>query len=1119
MALLDGSADLNWDEIDEELSQIPTHFSDPRFDSLKHVLDVLSAFDSEPRIIELREYYGRVDELVDTVAETYSGGFRRSITNYSSILQFFTTAREEATGLHTNLEEARRRLAVHSQNLQSQSETDMKLGHVVRILTDIAALVEVPQHIQRLQDRQDWPGAVAALLDGCSKLAREELAGVGALNGIRQDLAARKVNLYKGLVHQLEELIFYVPPQAGSAGSDASAPQDPNRLQKLQQTGSVPSSRGLPPSGRPPGKGSALPPRPGAPRASSGDGAGPSGRGKEGESDGASAASPGDGDLSSVAKMTSAQRSEAASRLAACLVQSCGHMEALSTMRRHMPVHMKNVIVTSMQLFDPPKNLAASVAAAAAAATQGSHAHAVPPAVGNSAQKLADHVFINCLQVLKALIEVVKVLGGAKPPNMTPGLSLLLSLQPPLRPGAAGAGTSDRSSSLVGDPTAGGSPQLMRRECEHAWACMQSECQALLADLLAAPSLQARPDASGRRTDPMRVSSSDDPGILTFSFDVQVQGMEIERLLQRQRSVVAVDEGRHQLVVLAALGNHPCTAALTPYIHRPSLQFTEAAGRLVASTGGEGGLLEKGRALLLAPLDLALSPLGQDLGLAGGGKGATSTQLRAALERFITDRFLPDVYVHFRGQCTRLLEGSDSFKAPARARGGVYSPSTRPLVGVCKGVKGMVAELLHTAHQMPLFETNLIGMVENVLGRVLDAFSMRVNEALGNSACRTCADDPALSALMARERSAPQLGEPVAFFAGRNPEGVDNFVTGVIKAGFGTGGEDTTAAVLEKLTQSKWVVGEQLLSRTGGTMNRPVALASLADSCSYLADDIHAHIKSTKGPKSPGPGGSSSSEAASSPTADKQGGSRWRGSDSEHLFRGLNHLADQYKALAGMAIRALRLDAHLTLLYYLSRLPRGQWAPGTDNPSDVEDCLGALSRSYAQSEEDLGCALSPSKRSYVFGGLATAAATFCIWLLSDIREMDRAGAAKMQRHLTLLRDTLGRVSGQRPDEASSRAHERARLYYDLLRHSTDSLLASLESGQAKQLFSANEMAALLQVSVKEREVTPEHRARMARLVSGPGLGQAFQNQARAVLDTSLSLATGKGLQNNARRPT
>ena len=48
-------------------------------------------------------------------------------------------------------------------------------------------------------------------------------------------------------------------------------------------------------------------------------------------------------------------------------------------------------------------------------------------------------------------------------------------------------------------------------------------------------------------------------------------------------------------------------------------------------------------------------------------------------------------------------------------------------------------------------------MVENVLGRVLDAFATRVAEALGTAACRSSVDDPALAALMAREHAAPQV--------------------------------------------------------------------------------------------------------------------------------------------------------------------------------------------------------------------------------------------------------------------------------------------------------------------------------------------------------------------------
>ena len=54
----------------------------------------------------------------------------------------------------------------------------------------------------------------------------------------------------------------------------------------------------------------------------------------------------------------------------------------------------------------------------------------------------------------------------------------------------------------------------------------------------------------------------------------QVQGMGIEQLLQRQRSVVAVEERSTETALQAALGNHPPTADLTPFIFRPLMQVT-----------------------------------------------------------------------------------------------------------------------------------------------------------------------------------------------------------------------------------------------------------------------------------------------------------------------------------------------------------------------------------------------------------------------------------------------------------------------------------------------------------------------------------------------------------------
>ena len=38
---------VDWDKVDEELDRVPAEFKDPRFDSLRHVLYILSAVDAE----------------------------------------------------------------------------------------------------------------------------------------------------------------------------------------------------------------------------------------------------------------------------------------------------------------------------------------------------------------------------------------------------------------------------------------------------------------------------------------------------------------------------------------------------------------------------------------------------------------------------------------------------------------------------------------------------------------------------------------------------------------------------------------------------------------------------------------------------------------------------------------------------------------------------------------------------------------------------------------------------------------------------------------------------------------------------------------------------------------
>lgn len=45
---------VDWDEVDEELSRVSPAFRDPRFDSLKHVLTVLSSENAEVELEQVR---------------------------------------------------------------------------------------------------------------------------------------------------------------------------------------------------------------------------------------------------------------------------------------------------------------------------------------------------------------------------------------------------------------------------------------------------------------------------------------------------------------------------------------------------------------------------------------------------------------------------------------------------------------------------------------------------------------------------------------------------------------------------------------------------------------------------------------------------------------------------------------------------------------------------------------------------------------------------------------------------------------------------------------------------------------------------------------------------------
>ena len=69
----------------EELLRIDESWTAARFDSLPHVVHILTSKDREGEVQILKEQSEIIEEVVDEVVHAYHGGFNKAIQNYSQV--------------------------------------------------------------------------------------------------------------------------------------------------------------------------------------------------------------------------------------------------------------------------------------------------------------------------------------------------------------------------------------------------------------------------------------------------------------------------------------------------------------------------------------------------------------------------------------------------------------------------------------------------------------------------------------------------------------------------------------------------------------------------------------------------------------------------------------------------------------------------------------------------------------------------------------------------------------------------------------------------------------------------------------------------------------------------
>ncbi|KAL5560571.1 hypothetical protein UlMin_036782 [Ulmus minor] len=127
----------------EDLSQIDESWVAARFDSLPHVVHILTSKDREGEVRFLKEQSDIVEEVVDEVVHAYHSGFNKAIQNYSQILRLFSESTESIAVLKDDLADAKRRLSARNKQLHQLWCRYVTLRHIISLLDQIEGIAKV----------------------------------------------------------------------------------------------------------------------------------------------------------------------------------------------------------------------------------------------------------------------------------------------------------------------------------------------------------------------------------------------------------------------------------------------------------------------------------------------------------------------------------------------------------------------------------------------------------------------------------------------------------------------------------------------------------------------------------------------------------------------------------------------------------------------------------------------------------------------------------------------------------------------------------------------------------------------------------------------------------------
>ncbi|XWS66207.1 hypothetical protein CRYUN_Cryun05aG0180000 [Craigia yunnanensis] len=1065
----------------DELSRIDETWAAARFDSLPHVVRILTSKDREGELQILKEQSDVVEDVVDEVVHAYHSGFNKAIQNYSQILRLFSESAESVGVLKVDLAEAKKCLGARNKQLHQLWYRSVTLRHIISLLDQIEGIAKVPACIEKLISEKQFYAALQLHVQSTLMLEREGLQTVGAIQDVRSELTKlRGVLFYKVLedlhahlynkgeyssvtssMHEKDDEV----PTTTAVAFTANTSQPVSRRTRLGRGDSQFGSQGL---------------VDGSYRPSSIDGGSSyDGHDEDGSSE------PHDERLNSGdgkdVKVVSQQ-------IPLWLLNSTPDEFVETIKKSDAPLHVKYLQTMVECLF-----LLHKVAAAGAVICQRLRptlheiitskikAHAEFINSSRSGIDKATRTGTTSLHFMKGQLESYQ-LSKQKRQN---GISLagtLLAVSP-VSPGMAPTGKAqaaakelldsildsvvrifenhvivgeliESKSSLQSDTI---TPKSMSTDVNldseasqvtggysigFSLTVLQSECQQLICEILRATPEAASADAAVQTA---RLASKgptkEKRQVTRVSSDNTWRKRKIDSVGYRDGSEDGLTFAFRFTDATISVPNQGVDLIRQGWSRRGPNVLQEGYGS--AAVLPEQGIYLA--ASIYRPVlqftDRVASMLPEKYSQLG------NDGLLAFVENFVKDHLLPTMFVDYRKGVQQAISSPAAFRP--RAHTSVSYTSSiekgRPVLQGLLAIDFLAKEVLGWAQAMPKFAADLVKYVQTFLERTYERCRTSYMEAVLEKQSYMLIGRHDIEKLMRLDPASACLPNALGQSNVRNIASDAESV-------------EVESELIEHFLNLRPIKQENLIRDD----NKLVLLASLSDSLEYVADSIERLVQVT--PKTLNhveSGKPSHTRTSSSPARD------------------LASFADEYRKLAIDCLKVLRVEMQLETIFHMQEMTDREYLENQD-AEEPDDFVISLVAQITRRDEEMAPFVSVVKRNYIFGGICSISANASIKALADMKSINLFGVQQICRNSIALEQALAAIPSI-DSEAVRQRLDHVRTYYELLNMPFEALLAFIT--EHEHLFTAAEYVNLLKVQVPGREIPPDAQDRVSEILS------------------------------------